>query len=192
MMIGENATIDESVRLPNKEDSDTDDALHIGADAVIRAGTIIYPNVDIGDGFTTGHNVLVREHSTIGDDVLVGTNAVIDGSVSIGSNVSVQSCAYIPPESTIGDEVFLGPATTLANDPHPIRTDAELEGPVLKDHVSVGANATLLPGVTVGNRSFIGAGSVVTRDVAPETLAVGVPAEHRPLPDELRGGNRIA
>ena len=87
--------------------------------------------------------------------------------------------------------MFLGPCAVLTNDAYPIRTESELTGPTLEDHVSVGANATLLPGVTVGEGSFVAAGSVVTDDVPPETLAVGAPAEHRSLPDKLEGGNRI-
>jgi acetyltransferase-like isoleucine patch superfamily enzyme len=164
-----------------------------GDDATVRAGTIVYGDVEIGDDFTTGHNALVREETRIGDDVLLGTNAVIDGRVRIGSHVSLQTGVYLPRKTVVGDEVFLGPYVVCTNDPYPIRLmDEDLSGPRIEDHVSVGANATLLPGVSVGEGSFVGAGSVVTGDVPPETLAVGVPARHEPLPPELRGGNSIA
>ncbi len=163
----------------------------IGDDATIRSGTIIYPNVRIGDGFTTGHGALVREDTVVGDDVVVGTNVVIDGSTTVGSNVSMQTGAYVPTNTEIGDSVFLGPKAVLTNDPYPVRRDVELDGPTLEPHASIGANATLLPGVTVGERAFVAAGAVVTEDVPPETLAVGSPAVHRPLPDVLDGGNEI-
>ncbi|WP_458205197.1 DapH/DapD/GlmU-related protein [Haladaptatus sp. NG-SE-30] len=163
----------------------------IGDDATIRSGTVIYDDVTIGDGFTTGHGALVREATTIGDDVVVGTNTVIDGQTTIGSNVSMQTNVYVPTNTTIGDRVFIGPAATFTNDPYPIRRSAELEGPTLEDDVSVGANATLLPGVTIGAGAFVAAGAVVTDDVPPGMLAVGAPAEHRPLPETLEGGNDI-
>lgn len=163
----------------------------IGDGATVRSGSIIYADVEIGRDFVTGHNVLVREGVEIGDHVVVGTNTVIDGEARIGSHVSLQTGVYVPPETTIGDHVFLGPHAVLTNDPHPVRTAEDLDGPTVEDHVSIGANATILPGVTVGERAFVAAGSVVTTDVPPETLAVGVPAEHEPLPEELIGGNRI-
>lgn len=164
----------------------------LGNDATVRAGSIIYGDVEVGDDFSTGHHAVVREASRLGDDVLVGTQAVVDGQVEIGSHVSLQTGAYVPQQTHIGDEVFLGPHAVITNDSYPIRATSGLEETVLEDHVSLGANATVLPGVTVGQGSFVAAGAVVTEDVPPETLAVGTPARHRPLPDELSGGNLIA
>jgi acetyltransferase-like isoleucine patch superfamily enzyme len=163
----------------------------IGNESTIRSGAIIYPDVTIGDRFTTGHNVLIREQTTIGDDVVAGTNTVIDGTTTIGSCVSIQTGVYIPTETTIGDNVFLGPHAVLTNDPYPIRKDVDLIGPILEDGVSIGANATVLPGVAIGEGSFVAAGAVVTEDVPPNTLAVGTPAVHRRLPEPLQGGNAI-
>lgn len=170
----------------------TNEPTVIGDGARIRSGTVVYADVQIGDGFSTGHNALVRERSRLGDDVVVGTNAVVDGRVTMGSGVSLQTGAYVPPETTIGDEVFLGPSATLTNDHYPVRVDDGLDGPTIEDHVSVGANATVLPGVRVGRRSFVAAGAVVTDDVPPRTLAVGVPASHEPLPEALDAENSIA
>ena len=163
----------------------------IGEGATIRAGSVIYADVEIGRDFVTGHNVLVREGVEIGDHVVVGTNTVLDGKSTIGSNVSMQTGVYVPPYSTIGDNVFLGPHAVLTNDRTPVRAAEDLAGPTVEDHVSIGANATLLPAVTVGEGSFVAAGAVVTRDVPPGTLAKGVPAEHEPLPERLEGGNRL-
>lgn len=164
----------------------------IGDDATIRSGSVIYADVEIGDRLTTGHTALIREQSILGDDVLVGTNTVIDGRVSIGSRVSLQTGVYVPPASKISDDVFVGPGAVMTNDPYPIRTEAELEGPTIKEHASIGANATLLPGVTIGTGAFVAAGSVVTRDVPARTLAMGTPAEPHELPQALEGGNEIA
>lgn len=158
----------------------------IGKRATIRAGTTIYAGVDIGDDLTTGHNALIREDTTIGDDVTVGSQTVIDGDCTIGSKVSLQTSVYIPRGTTIGDYVFIGPAATLTNDPYPVRIDRTLMGPVIEEGVSIGANATILPDVTIGEQSFVAAGAVVTEDVPPGRLAVGVPAETTRLPEELR------
>jgi len=94
--------------------------------------------------------------------------------------------------TTLGDDVFVGPNAVFTNDPYPIRVDVELTGATVEDHVSVGANATIMPGVTLGEGCFVAGGAVVTRDVPPRTLALGAPAEHRPLPEPLRGDNVIA
>jgi acetyltransferase-like isoleucine patch superfamily enzyme len=163
----------------------------IGDHARVRSGTIIYMDVEIGDDFTTGHRVLVREETTIGDSVVVGTDTVIDGKTTIGSDVSLQTGVYIPQETMIGDNVFIGPKAALTNDPYPVRRDVDLVGPTIEDGVSIAANATLLPDVTVGEGAFVAAGAVVTKDVPPETLAVGTPATHQELPEELASENDI-
>ncbi|TKR25451.1 acyltransferase [Natronomonas salsuginis] len=189
--IGSNAAIhpDATVGYEYRDDAAP---VRIGSNAIVRAGTIIYRDVSIGDGFATGHNGLVREDTTIGDNVLLGTNAVIDGTCKIGSNVSMQTGVYVPTNTEIGDNVFLGPHAVLTNDPYPIRRDVDLAGPTIEDGVSIGANATVLPGVTIGENAFVAAGAVVTEDVPADTLATGVPAAHRSLPTALSGGNTLA
>ncbi len=164
----------------------------IGDDATIRSGSILYGDVTVGDGFTTGHDVLVREGTTIGDDVLLGTKTVVDGETGIGSHVSLQTGVYLPTGTTVGDNVFLGPRAVFTNDEYPIRRETALRGPTVEDGASIGANATLLPGVTVGEEAFVAAGAVVTDDVPAGTLAVGTPARIRPLPEPLEGGNQLA
>lgn len=187
--LGADCTLDERVTVGY---GDGDEATRIGDEATIRAGTVIYRDVTIGDAFTTGHDVLIREGTIVGDDVLIGTQSVVDGYTEIGSHVSIQSRVYIPSHTTIGDNVFVGPGCVLTNDPYPIRSDVDLVGPTLEDGASIGANATVLPDVTIGANAFVAAGSVVTDDVPPETLAVGTPAKHSSLPEPLDGVNRLA
>lgn len=184
------ATIAEEATVGVSYADDTSPPL-LGTDSVVRAGTVIYDDVVAGDRLQTGHHALVRERSVLGDDVLVGTQVVLDGDADVGSNVSMQTGVYIPTNTTIGDRVFLGPNATLLNDPYPIRKDVELVGPTLSADVSVGANATVLPGVEIGEGAFVAAGAVVTEDVPPEMLAVGTPATHRELPEALQGGNNL-
>jgi len=167
--------------------SETDRPPTFGDDPTVRAGTVVYADVETGDRFATGHHALIREGTRIGDDVVVGTDAVLDGDCTLGDEVSLQTGAYLPKNTTLGDRVFVGPNAVLTNDPAPLRRETDLEGPTLEDDASVGANATILPGVTVGAGAFVAAGAVVTEDVPPETLAIGVPARHEPLPEELDG-----
>ncbi|ELZ98003.1 Acetyltransferase [Haloferax mucosum ATCC BAA-1512] len=185
--LGVESTIDDDVTIGYGDGTEP----VIGDRARIRAGSIIYADVTIGDDFVTGHNVLVRERTEIGDEVLLGTETVVDGTTTIGSRVSIQTNVYIPTNTHIGDDVFVGPGVVMTNDPYPVRTEAELVGPTIENHVSIGANATLLPGVTIGEGAFVAAGAVVVDDVPPGTLAVGAPAVHRELPAQLQGENAI-
>lgn len=188
--LGDGCVIDEPDSVGYVHDESADPTI-IGDRARIRKGTIVYRDVEIGDDFTTGHNALIREQTTIGDGVIVGTDTVIDGTTEIGSHVSLQTGVYIPTETTIGSNVFVGPRAVMTNDPYPVRQDATLVGPTLEDGVSIGANATLLPGVRIGAGSFVAAGATVVEDIPPHTLALGTPARHRDLPDSLAGENRL-
>lgn len=164
----------------------------VGDRAIIRWGTVIYADVEIGDDFKSGHSAVIREKTRIGNRVVVGSNTVIDGNVEIGDFVKIESSVYIPTHTKIGSYVFIGPGAVLTNDKYPQRLRDEYEplGPVLEDSVTVGANATILPGVRISEGSMIGAGSVVTKDVPPWSLANGVPAQTKPLPERLRERNR--
>lgn len=163
----------------------------IGDNAVIRSNSTIYTDVITGKEFRTGHNVLIREKTVIGDNVLIGTNTIVDGHTTIGSNVSIQGNVYIPLNVTIEDNVFIGPCAVLANDKYPIRKKSDLKGPVLRRGASVGANATLLPGVEIGEGVMVAAGALVTRDVPAWKLAIGFPARFKDIPEELKTLNTI-
>ncbi|MCX9011800.1 MAG: DapH/DapD/GlmU-related protein [Candidatus Methanoperedens sp.] len=174
----------------NIEDMDFRGAV-IGDDAVIRSNSIIYTNVETGNNLRTGHNALVREDTIIGDDVLIGTNTIIDGRTVIGNNISIQGNVYIPLNVTIEDNVFIGPCAVLTNDKYPVRKKSDLKGPVLRKGASIGANATLLPGVEIGEGAMVAAGALVTKDVPPWKLAMGAPARIVDLPDDLKITNRL-
>jgi len=160
----------------------------IGRHSVIRSGTIIYCDVIIGDTFQSGHNTLIREKTRIGDRTAIGSATVIDGNTIIGNGVSLQSMVYIPTNTTIGDSVFIGPNAVLTNDRYP--PSGSLEGPVIKTGAAIGANATILPGVCIGEGAFVAAGSVVTRDVPDHMMAIGTPARIKELPQEMLKKNR--
>ena len=163
----------------------------IGSDSIIRPGTTIFSNVKAGDNFKTGHNALIREKTTIGNNVLVGSNVIIDGNATIGNNVSIQGNVYIPTDVTIEDNVFIGPCAVLANDKYPIRKEYNPMGPILRKGASIGANATILPGVEIGEGAMVAAGALVTRNVPPWKLAIGFPSKIENLPEDLKQLNSI-
>jgi acetyltransferase-like isoleucine patch superfamily enzyme len=166
--------------------------IKLGNGGILRSGTILYVGVIAGDNFRTGHNVLVREHTTIGNNVLLGTNTVVENLCKIGDNVSIQTGVYIPTNTVIEDKVFIGPNTVLTNDKYPVRIKQELVGPIIRKGASIGANSTILPGVIIGEGAMVAAGSVVTKDVKPWTIVAGIPAkEIKPVPDELKKWNEI-
>jgi len=157
----------------------------IGKNAVIRSGSIIYCDVTIGDYFQSGHNVMIREKTTIGNRVAIGTSAVIEGNTVIGDEVSLQSMVYIPTDTVIGNNVFIGPNTVLTNDRYPPTRIGGLKGPQIRAGAAIGANATLLPGVCIGEGALVAAGAIVTRDVPAHMLAIGAPAKITDLPQKL-------
>jgi acetyltransferase-like isoleucine patch superfamily enzyme len=189
--LGKDCTIQDNVILGLKYTEGCKETI-IGDRAVIRWGTVIYADVVIGNDFKTGHSAMIREKTTIGARVIVGTNTVIDGNVEIGNFVKLESNVYIPTHTKIGNHVFIGPGAVLTNDKYPLRRRDEYEpqGPIIEDHVSIGANVTILPGVCIGEGAMVAAGSVVTKDVPPWHLAIGVPAQIRPLPEHLKEPNR--
>jgi acetyltransferase-like isoleucine patch superfamily enzyme len=163
----------------------------VGKNAVIRSGTIIYCDVTIGDNFQSGHNVMIREKTTIGNRVAIGTSVVIEGSTIIGDDVSLQSMVYVPTNTVIGNKVFIGPNTVLTNDRYPPTGIGGLKGPQIRDGAAIGANATILPGVCIGEGALVAAGAIVTRDVPAHMLAIGAPAKITDLPQRMvQGGPR--
>jgi len=185
-VIGEGARVFEPVTLgfPSREFMDSADfpGVTLGKKAVLRSGTIIYCEVDIGDEFQTGHNVIIREKTRIGNRVAIGSASIIEGNATIGDAVSLQSMVYIPTGTRIGNNVFIGPNTVLTNDRYPPHRIGGLESPEIGDSAAIGANVTIIPGVKIGAGALVAAGSVVTRDVPPHSLAVGSPARIRDLP----------
>lgn len=155
-----------------------DVTLRIGPGANIRSGTVIYAGSTIGSRLETGHGVVIREENVIGDNLNIWNNSTIDYGCVIGSRVKIHCNVYVAQFTIIEDDVFMAPGVMVANDPHPVCPRC-LRGPTIKRGARIGINVTLLPGITIGENSMIGAGSVVTRDIPPNMLAYGNPA--RPM-----------
>lgn len=157
--------------------------IYISDGCIIRGGSIIYEDVKLGEHVELGHSVMIREDVTVGSHSLIGTGTILDGHISIGRNVRIQTCVYISSYSVVEDEVFIGPRVVLLNDKYMLQREYSLKGPKICSGVSIGGNSVILPGVEIGEGSIIGAGAVVTRDVPPHTIYVGVPAKKlRDLP----------
>ncbi len=166
----------------------------IGDNAVIRSHTVIYAGNKIGKNFQTGHSAMIREENEIGNDVSIGTQSIVEHNVKIGNRVRIHSGAFIPEYTTLEDDCWIGPKVCFTNAPHPKAPRAKeyLKGPIVKKHAKIGANSIILPGVTIGVNSLVGAGSVVTKDVPANKVVAGNPAvvikdiEELKYPEELK------
>jgi UDP-2-acetamido-3-amino-2,3-dideoxy-glucuronate N-acetyltransferase len=148
------------------------DGATIAAQAVVVAGAVIGPGAFIGD---QSH---VRERAQVGRDSTVGRGSAVDNDVVLGERVRMQTGCYVTAFSVVEDDVFLGPGVFTYNDNAMGRHEKgiELKGALLRRACRIGGGARILPGVEVGEEAFVATGSVVTRDVPPRTLVMGVPA----------------
>ncbi|HAW49944.1 TPA: transferase [bacterium] len=149
----------------------------IGNNAVIRPFTVIYAGCKIGNNFQTGQGVTIREDNIIGDDVSIGTNTVLEVGNQIGNNTRIHTGCFLEL-TTIEEDVFIGPNVVFTDDPHPPCPKYKecLKGAIVKRLAKIGANSTILPGITIGINSLVGAGSVVVDDVLDNKVVAGNPA----------------
>ncbi|MGB0652768.1 MAG: acyltransferase [Thermoplasmatota archaeon] len=140
---------------------------------------IVEEGAEVGDGTKVWHFAHVRAGSTVGKDCIIGKGVYVDAGVRLGDRCKVQNSANLYQGLTVGDEVFIGPNVQFTNDLNPRATlwDAgRLVETRVEDGASIGANATVICGITIGSFALVGAGSVVTKDVAPHHIVVGNPA----------------
>jgi acetyltransferase-like isoleucine patch superfamily enzyme len=135
----------------------------------------ISPKAKLGKGVKVWHFAYVGDDAEIGDNVSIGSLAHVDYRVKVGEGTRIEGSVYIPPLTVIGSNVFIGPAAVFTNDPYPM--SRRLIGCVVEDDAVIGARAVIKAGVRVGRGSVVAMGSVVTRDVPPETVVAGVPAK---------------
>jgi len=137
-------------------------------------------NCSIGDGTKIWHFSHIMSETIIGENCSFGQNCVVGPKVTIGDGVKVQNNISIYEGVQVEDDVFLGPSMVFTNVINPrafiVRKD-EFKKTLLKKGCSVGANATIICGVTIGEYALIGSGAVINRDVKPYALMVGVPAK---------------
>lgn len=148
----------------------------------------ISKDVKLGKNVKIYHSKLVNLYGcNIGSECNIGAFVEIRKEVKIGNRVKIQAFAFVPEKVVIEDEVFIGPHVVFTNDPFPRATD--LNGNLKKESdwvqvptfvkrgASIGANSTIVCGVTIGEGSMVGAGSVVTKDVPAWTVVAGNPAK---------------
>lgn len=146
--------------------------------------SFIHPLADvaestIGEGTKVWQFVVIIKGATIGRDCNICAQTLIEGDVVLGDRVTVKSGVQLWDGTRIEDDVFIGPNATFTNDPMPrskIYPEA-FSGITIRQGASIGANATLLPGITIGRYAMVGAGAVVTKDVPERAIVAGNPAQ---------------
>ncbi len=136
-------------------------------------------SMQIGENTTIWQFVVVLKNAVIGNNCNINCHTFIENDVVIGNHVTVKSGVYLWDGIIVEDSVFIGPNATFVNDQFPKSKQypTEFQKTILKKGCSIGANATILGGIKIGENSLIGAGSVVTKDVKPHALMLGNPAK---------------
>lgn len=165
---------------------DTTNPLELGEGVVIRAYAVLYQGSSLGARTHVGHGALVREGNIIGDDCSIGSGVHLEPNNRVGNRTRIHSGSFLS-STTLGDDVFCGPHVVFTDDPHPPcpRYRDCVGGAVVADGAAIGAGATLLPGILIGARALVGAGSVVTTSVAPGDVVAGNPARRLGRREEL-------
>jgi acetyltransferase-like isoleucine patch superfamily enzyme len=162
-------------------------SLEIRARVTVCAGAVVFAGASIGEGTILGDQSFVRERAHIGAGSVIGRGSVVDNDVRIGARVRVQTNVYLTAYSVLEDDVFVGPGVTTTNDNTMARHAASmaLQGAILRRACRIGGGVVLTPGVEIGEEAFVASGAVVTRDVPPRAVVMGVPAHAvRQVPDE--------
>lgn len=164
---------------------------YIGPDSVVRSYSIIYEDVEIGDGFQSGHRVTIREKTSIGVNCSIGTQTDIQDNVKIGNYVRVHSNVFMGQNTVIEDYAWIYPYVALTNDRHPPVYNPQ--GVTIKEFAVIATSSVILPGVVIGKNALVGAHSVVTKNVDDEMLVVGNPAKVRCSVRDIRdeNGNQV-
>lgn len=134
---------------------------------------------NIGENTYVWQFVIILPNAKIGSNCNINCHVFIENDVVIGNNVTIKPGVQIWDGITIEDDVFIGPNVTFTNDvfPRSKHYPDKFEKTIIEKGASVGANSTILPGITIGTYSLVGAGSVVTKDIPPNTVWYGNPAK---------------
>jgi len=139
-----------------------------------KTTNFVAPDAKLGRNVRVWHHAYVGSGTILGDNVKIGSLAHVDYDVRIGKNTKVEGGAYIPPLTRIGKNAFIGPGAVITNDPYPM--SSRMIGVKIEDDAIIGAHAVIKAGVTVGRRSVVAMGAVVTKDVPPGVVVLGSPA----------------
>jgi acetyltransferase-like isoleucine patch superfamily enzyme len=178
--VEDHAVLGKSPRLARSSAAPRGDVgvLDLAARVTVCSGAVVFAGARIAAEAILGDQSYVRERSSIGADTVIGRGSVVDNDVVVGARVKVQTGVYLTAFTLVEDDVFLGPGVVTTNDDTMSRhgADTPLRGAILRRACRVGGGAVLTPGVEIGEEAYVAAGTVVTRDVAPRTVVMGVPA----------------
>lgn len=160
----------------------------------IHESSYIDENVEIGDGTKIWHFSHIQSGSIIGENCSIGQNVNISNNVKIGNHVKIQNNVSVYEGVELADYVFCGPSMVFTNikvprSEYPQKGSANYVKTIVKKSVSIGANASILCGITIGEYAMIGSGTVVTKDVPDYALVIGNPGKVVGLVDKK--GNRV-
>jgi acetyltransferase-like isoleucine patch superfamily enzyme len=149
---------------------------------MIHSKSEVHETAQLGQNVTVWQFASILADCVIGDDVSIGACAEIGRGTQVGNGTRISAHVFLPSGSQVGERVFIGPGAMFADDAHPRagNTNYIASPPILEDGCSIGMGAIILPGVRIGLGALIGAGSIVTRDVAPHEHVRGEPARVKP------------
>ncbi len=152
----------------------------MSTDVRVHETAIVEGGAQVGDGSSVWHHAHVRASAVVGRGCVLGKNVYVDAGVLVGDRCKLQNNVSVFSGVTIADDVFVGPSATFTNDlvPRAFNHDWVVTPTSVQSGASVGANATIVCGVTLGAYSMVAAGAVVTRDVDSHQLVAGNPARH--------------
>lgn len=153
----------------------------IGCNSSIGPGAIIFYNVEVGENTLLGDGASIREQCVIGSRCLISRYVTINYNTRVGDRTKIMDLTHITGNCIIGEDVFVSTGVFTVNDNRigAAGYQEDIQGPTIEDGAMIGAGAVLLPGVRIGRGAIVGAGAVVTRDVAPATAVMGIPARIR-------------
>ncbi|OGO78644.1 MAG: UDP-3-O-(3-hydroxymyristoyl)glucosamine N-acyltransferase [Clostridiales bacterium GWB2_37_7] len=154
---------------------------NIGDNCVIGTSAILYRGCNIGNACLIADLSTIRENVTIGSNTIIGRGVAVENNCSIGSFCKLETNVYITAYSELGDEVFVAPGVVTSNDRFAARLKGKeyvFKGVTIKHGGRVGAQATILPEITIYEEGFAAAGSVVTKDISSNVIHCGNPAKY--------------
>jgi len=152
----------------------------IGKESSIGPHAVVFYDVEIGENCLLGDGASIREQCRIGNKVLLSRYVTVNYNTTIGDRVKIMDSTHITGNAYVGNDVFISDLVSTANDNVMVGRQYEEEkilGPHIEDGASIGLGVSLLPAVRIGKGALVGAGSVVTKDVAPGALVMGIPAK---------------
>ena len=150
----------------------------IGKNTILSPFCCVYAGTTIGENCLLGDYASLREHCKVGNYTIISKNVSVNYETTIGDHVKIMDNSHITGNMTIGNNVFISVLVSTTNDNAMGAKgyNEEVLGPIIKDNAKIGAGASLLPNVVIGENSIVGSGSVVTKDVEDNVLVMGVPA----------------